>query len=409
MKRVSAITVCTLAALTACSQNEPLGSNLTFDPPDQNPGDDLAEQVKDAPEASATVTQPEALGADHLSPKSSEQPSAQRDFAWRGLRPSLSANSERGGSAPHRSAQVPIRSERLSQIRAQVLANLNGQPSPPRLSPPATVTRQVQSQARPLLLSSTASQATATAQTAAPGSSQSTAASPQLISSLQASSGPEIESFSPRFSDSFQLQSDQSELGNPDLKLDEAVLFSDNAPQLIRASSATAAGESSNPERLIGRQSEATDFLSLSSSTTAAPMLISPSRTVDSSTAVASQGQSRPASANPANSQSSQQTLSPLQASSSAYVASVSEEILTNNQLDLTRFVFSDQFTLHGLPLHSPAFWLPETSSSVCFKTAPEPTTQPLALSRLQRLANKNRDSADCLGDNHYFAQMPKN
>ena len=406
MKRVSAITVCTLAALTACSRNEPLGSNWTFDPPDQNPSDDLAEQGEDSPEASAIVTQPEALGVRQLSPNSSEQSApAQRDFAWRGLRPSLSANHQGGGSAPRRSAPVPIRSERLSQIRAQVLANLNGQPLPTPSRPPATLIRQVQAQPSPSLIPSTHSQsAAATAQTVDSRSSQSTVPSPQLISSLEASSGPDLEPFSPEFSESFQLH---SELINPDLKLDEVVLFSDNAPQLIRAASPTAAGRLSEPDRLIGRQSEAPDNLLTS---VAPPVLISPSRPVDAATVVASQGQSLISSSRQVSqpSQSTQQTLSPLPASSSAYVASVSEAILTNNQLDLTRFVFSDRFTLHELPLNSPAFWLPGTSSSVCLKAPPEEEAQPLALARLQRLVNKTNQSADCLGDNHYFAQMLK-
>ncbi|MCG8368030.1 MAG: hypothetical protein MJA27_32450 [Pseudanabaenales cyanobacterium] len=399
MKRVSAITVCTLATLTACSRNEPLGTNWTFDPPDQNPEADFSEQGEEAPEASSTITQPEALGAEYLSPKSS--PDQQRDFAWRGLRPSLSPNHQIG-STSYRSAPVPIRSERLSQIRTQVLANLNGQPSSSPTSPSAPLTRQAQPLASLSLLPSTASQSPAPAQTAAQPSAQSIAdSSPQLISSLQASAGPEVEPSSPKFSDSFQLH---SELTNPDLKLDEVVLFSDNSPRLIRSSSSPVADQSAKPDLLVGRQSEATSDLLIASSTAAVPPPISPNPMVEAPKAVPNPSPS----GSTASSQPSQPPLGSLQASSSMYLASVSEEILANNQLDLTQFVFSDRFTLHGLPLHSPAFWLPETSSTVCFKAASEQGPENLTLARLRRLVNKSNDAIDCLGNNRYLAQIQK-
>ena len=377
MKRVSAITVCTLAALTACSRNEPLGNNWTFDPPDNNPEDDLTAQGLDAPGASASVTQPEALGAEQISPTSSAQPSqTQRDFAWRGLRPSV-ASTRQASSHSYRTSPVPIRSERLAEIRSQVLANLNGQPASSANSPSLDSSRQATPLEAMPLLPSTFTPAPEAAPTAVPQAEQSSAASPQLISSLQASAGPEGESsFSPQFSNSFQLH---SELANPDLKLDEVVLFSDNSPQLIQPSSTTTA-EASPTNLLLGSGlNETPNLLPISSTAAVSPLTAAKPNNPNQEPSTASG--SRQVAA-PVASQPSEPSLSSLDLSSSVYVASVSEEILAKNQLDLTQFVFSDRFTLNGAPLHSPSFWLPEMSSALCFKPTPEQQSQLLGLER---------------------------
>ncbi|MDJ0703307.1 MAG: hypothetical protein QNJ46_08505 [Leptolyngbyaceae cyanobacterium MO_188.B28] len=406
MKRVSAITVCTLAALTACSRNEPLGNNWTFDPPDNNPEDDLAEQGLDAPDASAIVTQPEALGAEQISPNNSEQPAqAQRDFAWRGVRPSIS--STRQGSTPsYRTSPVPIRSERLAQIRAQVLANLNGHPLSTAANPSPLLTRQPQPLATTPVSTSNLFPSPAPAQTTAPQQQQANAASPQLISSLQASAGPEGElSSSPRFSSAFQLQ---PELENPDLNLDQVVLSSEKPPQLIRPSS-TEPPQRSVADLLIGVRSDEIPNLLPRSSTAASPTLATATpNNPEPESPTASEASQVPAPVAAQPSEPSQSLLPSLDLSGSAYVAPVSEEILAKNQLDLTQFVFSDRFTLSGLPLHSPAFWFPETSSTFCFKPTPEQQSQLLGLERLRRRLALKSNPSDCLVRHRYLAQLPK-